>query len=190
MNEQELKELWKSDEPIDLRNVNFEKIQENVTAWQGKLRRKIKLDIFINILGYVLLIPVFYILPKLLYLSPIFAVIWIWYLWELWRIYKLETKSFGFEDTRLHLEEKKTYLENYILRTRLILYVSTPFIIFVTVWIFSGLKTIFENPTNLIIGIILLGIVSVIIGEIYVRLIYSPSVKKLKGLLAQLTSEE
>ena len=186
MNEQELKEIWKSGEPSDLQNVDFEKIRKNIKTWQDKLRRKIKTDIFLNLLTYILLLPFFYFMPKLVYLTPVMAIIWAWYLWELLRIYKLETKSFGVENTKLHLEKKKNYLKNYIFRTRLILYVSTPFIILLSLWIFISSKAVVENPAVIAVGIILVEILVAVICEIYVRLVYSPSVKKLEDLLLQL----
>lgn len=189
MNEQELKEIWKSVDEEDLPIINFEEIQKEFVGWQSKLQRKIKIDIFLNVLFYIVLIPVFIAFPKLIYLFPVIALVWIWYLWELLRIYRQEKLSSGLEYTKLYLEKKKTYLVNYIFRTRLFLYISTPFMVIATLYVNGDLKLFRENPGYTFILLILLEISIIIMTEIYVRMVYSPSIKNLKNLLKQLESE-
>jgi hypothetical protein len=114
MNEEELKQIWNKDKAAVAPAIDFEAVQKNMRGWEGKLRRKIKIDIITNAAAYVLLIPAAVYYPEILYLAPFMILIWVWYLWETLRIYRQETNSSESGSTKEYLETKKRFLENYI----------------------------------------------------------------------------
>lgn len=185
MNEKELIEIWQSVDKVAKKEIDFEQLQRNISTVRGKLRRKIKWDISLNVLVYILLIPAFILMPRILYLAPFLALIWAWYLWELLRIFKYENKGFENEDTKTYLKDKKKFLENYIFRTRLILYLTTPFFAIGGLSLYLSLQVILSKPFLTLMLILFSEILISIICETYVRMLYIPTIKKLKQLLAQ-----
>jgi hypothetical protein len=186
MNEEELKRIWNKDKAALAPAIDFAALQKNMRGWEGKLRRKIKIDIMTNAAGYVLLIPAVIYYPEILYLAPLMIVVWLWYLWETLRIYRQETNSSESGSTKEYLERKKRFLENYIRRTRYIVYFSTPVSALGGIYISGFLPQILESPLMLAAVLIFVEFLFVIIVEIYVRKIYLPSVNELKELLRQL----
>jgi hypothetical protein len=190
MNEEQLKEIWKREKAENVLAVDFERVQKDLFVWQGKLRRKIKLDILANVLVYIFLIPVFIILPKLLYLSPFLILVWIWYLWETLRIYKQETNFGKFGNTRDYLANKKKLLENFSTRTRYIVYIGVPLIGLQALYVLCYLDKMLEEPLVLMAVLIFDEIFISILTETYLRKVYAPSINELKDLLQQLESDE
>lgn len=185
MNEEELKTLWNRDSSSTALQIDFEAIHKNVRGWEGQLRRKIKLDIFANAAAYILVVPAAIYFPEILYLAPFMVAIWVWYLWETLRIYRQEGNAGESGTTKEYLETKKGYLENYVTRTRYIIYILTPFAAFAGIYA-SGFPM--ETWRSLLIlGAILLVVefVFVVCVEIYVRKVYIPSINQLKELLRQ-----
>ncbi len=186
MNEEELKQIWKKDIASMAPSIDFEVVQKNVRGWDGQLRRKIKIDIITNAAAYVLLIPSAVYFPEILYLAPFMISVWAWYLWETLRIYRQEIDSSESTTTKEYLETKKTYLENYIRRTRYIVYISTPFAAFAGIYA-SGFSLVTWRSLLLLAGILIfVEILFVAVIEIYVRKVYLPSLNQLEALLGQL----
>lgn len=186
MNEDELKQLWNKDKTQKAPAINFSALEGNLRGWEAKLRRKIKIDIFFNAAVYVLLVPFVFIYPRVLHLAPLIVFIWVWYLWETLRIYR-QDKEFTLT-TRQYLETKKRYLQNYITRTRWILYVLSPLCAFGGVYVVDLHRQILQSPVSTAALLIFSFAFMILIVEIYVRKVYQPSVNELKELLAQLDS--
>ena len=186
MNEEELKEIWNKDKAAVAPAIDFEAVQKNMRGWEGKLRRKIKIDIISNVAAYVLLIPAAVYYPEILYLAPFMILIWVWYLWETLRIYRQETNSSESGSTKEYLETKKRFLENYVSRTRYIVYISTPVSALGGIYMSGFSPKIWESPLLLAAILIFVEFLFVIVVEIYVRKVYMPSINELKELLSQL----
>lgn len=189
MNEQELKEIWKTTDSQDLPEIDFEAVKKNIAGWHDKLRRKIKIDILINVLFYIAVIPAFIAYPKILYFAPLIIIIWIWYLWELLRIYKHETASADGENTKEFLKKKTRLLTGYIWQTRVIAYSITPFLVIAALLVNTTFKKLLENAAGIFLLILVFEILVLAIVEIYIRIIYFPSIKKSRELIKQLESE-
>ncbi len=186
MNEEELKQIWNKDKVAVAPVINFEALQKNMSGWEGKLRRKIKIDIITNAAAYVLLIPAAIYYPEILYLAPFMILIWVWYLWETLRIYRQETGSTESVSTIEYLKTKKRFLENYISRTRYIVFISTPISALVGLYMSGYLPKIWQTPLLLAAILISFELMLIIVVEIYVRKVYLPSIYELKELLNQL----
>jgi hypothetical protein len=186
MNEEELKEIWNKDKAAVAPAIDFEAVQKNMRGWEGKLRRKIKIDIISNAAAYVLLIPAAVYYPEILYLAPFMILIWVWYLWETLRIYRQETNSSESGSTREYLETKKRFLENYISRTRLIIYLMTPVSALGGLYLSGYFMEIWRSPLLLTAILIFVELMFVVVVEIYVRKVYLPSINELKELLRQI----
>jgi hypothetical protein len=100
--------LWNSEDSKSLPKIDFKRVQANISVWQNKLRRKIKLDILLNVLLLIILVPACFVLPELVYFMPIVIAGSILGYWKLWKIYKQET---GIENAKNSKEflNKKTY---------------------------------------------------------------------------------
>lgn len=186
MNEEELKQIWKKDKAAVAPAIDFEAVQKNMRGWEGKLRRKIKIDIITNAAVYVLLIPAAVYYPEILYLAPFMILVWVWYLWETLRIYRQETNSSESGSTKEYLETKKRFLENYISRTRYIIYISTPVSALGGIYLSGYFAEIWQSPLLLAAVLIFVEFLFVTVIEIYIRKVYLPSINELKELLRQL----
>lgn len=186
MNEEELKQIWNKDKVAVVPAIDFEAVQKNMRGFEGKLRRKIKIDISTNAAAYVLLIPAAVYYPEMLYLAPFMVLVWVWYLWETLRIYRQETNSTDSANTKDYLETKKRFLENYISRTRYIVYILTPISALSGIYMSGFSPKIWQSLLLLAAILIFAEILLAIIVEIYVRKVYMPSVNELKELLREL----
>jgi hypothetical protein len=186
MNEEELKQIWNKDKAAVAPAIDFEAMKKNMRGWEGKLRRKIKIDIMTNAAAYVLLIPAVIYYPAILYLAPLMILVWVWYLWETLRIYRQETNSTESGSTKEYLETKKRFLENYISRTRYIVYILTPISALGGIYMSGFSPKIWQSLLLLAAILIFVEILLAIVVEIYVRKVYVPSVNELKELLKQL----
>lgn len=106
MKEHELKQIWKKDEAIQPKVINSVLIEKRAIESQNRLRKRIKWDIAINILLFILAIPFFGENPKTLYSSPLITIIWAWYLWKTSRIYKFDNSFHKFENVKFFLLQK------------------------------------------------------------------------------------
>lgn len=190
MNEQELKEIWKSDEIKDFPNIKFEQFQKDIVGWHGKLRRKIKIETLVGIVIFVGLVPLAFALPEIIYYYPIIAVMVIWGFWEVWRIYRQETGADDCKNTKEFLEIKTKLLTNYIYRVRVIMYSTMPFIAFSSLLFNATLKEILAIWWRVLLLLLVIEIFVIAYCEIYIRIMYFPSVKKSRELIKQLESEE
>ncbi len=190
MNENELKELWKSEEANNLPNINFGHVQKSIEVWQNKLRGKIKFEFIVNALMLISLIPLSFIVPKFVYFVPIILLMTFWSYLKLWEIYKQETKPGDLINTKEFLEQKTKLLTNYMHKLRLIGYLVNVPIIVATMSVQATLQELYEHRVQMISIIVFLEIFVIIICEIYFRIMYIPVIKKSQELLEQLESED
>lgn len=191
MNEDELKNLWKTDQTAP--KIDFTALQKSLDIWHDKLRRKVKIEIVIQGAGTaVSLIPAFF-LPKMIFACLFVLILGIWYVRELRGLYKEETAENQL-DIKHSLNVKIRTLKQFIRRTRFVMYVFTPLIIPA---LFYGLS-IFNNPSittkelmrSLFIFFIIYEILTFIATEIYFKILYTSALNELKNLLRQLESDE
>ena len=189
MNEQKLKEIWKSADAEDLPAINFEVVQKNVIGWQNKLRRKIKIGLFFTVLINVIAIPLYISIPEIIYFVPLIAFIWIWYLLQMRQLYKSQTTPDDYKDTREFFNVKTSLMSKYIRQTRIITYPATP-IIYFSIWIiFGSFQQIHEHLIQIIFVTVVLEIFVVAYCEIYFAIMYYPSIREARDLIKQLESE-
>lgn len=186
MNENELKELWNSEDSKSLPNIDFEQIQKSLNTWHSNLRKKIKLDIVINALFLIILIPVCYILPELIYFIPIVIVGSFLGYWKLWQIYKQETGIENAENSKEFLHKKTYQLASAIKWTRIITYSIVPFLVIASLLVNLTIKQLLEVYVWVIILIVFFEIFAIIFCEVYFRIMYFPSIKTSNELLEQL----
>lgn len=191
MNEEELKNLWKTDRTAP--RVNFAVLQKSLNVWHDKLRRKVKTEIVMQgAATAVSLIPAFFF-PKMIFASLFVLILGVWYIRELRGLYKEETAE-NYLDIKHSLNKKILTLKQFIRRTRFAMYVFTPLIIPA---LFYGLN-VFNNPSiavtelirSLSIFFIIYEIITFIATEIYFKILYTPALKELENLARQLDSDE
>lgn len=192
MNEEELKNLWQADDAAP--TIDFAAFQKSLTAWQNKLRRKIRIDVWAQgITAALTLIPVFYY-PKLIVFSLLIIILGIWYVRELRRLPNLENDEVDYVAVKQSLNLKIQTMKNYFRRTRIVMYVFTPITVpavFYGIGAFGKSSMTFTNLLILIAGcVVIYEILLAIATEIYFKILYISSFNELKNLLRQLDSDE
>ena len=192
MNEQELKNLWQADQTAP--TIDFAAIQKTSDEWHKKLRRKVRVDIWAQILvtAAILVSIIFY--PKMIFLAIYGLFLCIWYVRELRGLYKSEIGEQNNVAVKHSLNTKLQTMKSYFRRTRIATYGSVPPILITA---FYGLN-FFDDPSvtfaQIVIGLIFILILCeisvVIVTEIYFVILYKPALNELKNLLRQLNSEE
>ncbi|MGB7067916.1 MAG: hypothetical protein WBD22_00290 [Pyrinomonadaceae bacterium] len=192
MNENELKSLWIEAE--NKRRINFEELEKSLSTWQDGLHKKVKMDIWAQSIATVLtLVPVFFY-PKLIFASLMVVVLGIWYVWELRKLDQQDRGEVNQLPVKQSLKTRALTLIRYLRRTRVVMYLLTPWIIPA---VFYGIGT-FDNPSitltdwalSLVRPIVIYEIVVVIATEIYFRITYASAMDELKILVWQLNSED
>ena len=192
MNEDELKSLWQTDQTAP--KINFGQFQILLKAWNGKLRRKVVVDIWMQIIATVLTVILVFFLPKMFILALMTVIICIWYVRELRGLYKLDSGETNHIGVKKLLETKIQTMKNYFRRTRIVMYIIMPFVIpaaFYGIGIFDKPSANFADSASLIIDFLLIYEIMVFIAtEIYFKILYTPALNELKNLLRQLNTEE
>ena len=190
MNEKKLIELWKSGDAKDSPTINFEQIQKNRNIWRKKLRRKIKLDILASAVFYIALVPICFVLPKLIYFLPVIALMSVLGYRELWRIYKQETKTEEHKSIKEFLQKKNLIITNYVRGTRIILYSTIPLFVLASFLVQVTFEWILDHLIRVFLILVISEVFAIIFNELYLKIMYLPSIKESKELLKQLESEE
>lgn len=195
MNEEELKQLWKTDQIAP--TIDFAAFQRSLIAWQNKLRRRAGIDIWAqSMLAGLCLIPVFFF-PRLIFAFILIVIITVWYVRELRRLSQLENSEADYAVVKHSLDAKIQTMKRYFRRTRFVMYVLTPLIVHAAA---SGMGVYDKPPTepadwtslvirSIIFTTTLYEILTVIGTEIYFKILYTPSLNELKNLLRQLDSD-
>lgn len=189
MNEEELKNLWQSEQTAP--TVDFAELQKSLNIWHDKLRRKVKIEIWVQSAAVALtFIPVFFY-PKFIFFALFILVLGIWYIPELRKLYKSGDDEIG--SVKQSLNAKILTMQNYFRRKRM-MYAFTPIGVPA---IFYGLGNLnrFSNTTerwiiSFVISLIVFEILVIIATEIHFKILYKPALNELKNLLRQLNSDE
>ena len=190
MNEEELKEIWKTDQTAP--TIDFARFEEILSAWQDKLRRKIKIDIAVEFIsvGVVLLIVLFY--PKLFFIFWFALILAVWYIWEILKFYQLEKRYEDYNNVKQFLNERFLAMKSFIWRARIVLYffpLPTIPAAFYAFGYFSDPSSIDRDLIISLISTLAIGeIVAIILTEIYFRIFYHSAISELKDLLRELDS--
>lgn len=193
MNEEELKNLWQADNAAP--TIDFAALQKSLSAWQNKLRRKVKIDIWAqSVTAALTLIPVFFFYPRLIVFSLLIIILGIWYVRELRQLSNLENNETDYVAVKHSLNLKIQTMKNYFRRTRIAMYGFTPITVpavFYGIGAFDKSSMTFTNLLILIAGcVVIYEILLAIATEIYFKILYVSSFNELKNLLWQLDSDE
>ncbi len=188
MNEDELKNLWQTDETTP--RIDVELLQKNSDVWYGKLRRKARIDVWAQgITTAISFIPVLFF-PRLIIASILALILGIWYVRELRGLYKnggLDIQSKAVSES---ITEKINYLSRFFWRTRIALYIFMPLTLIATYFglDFSFAPSIpFESRVIRLTAILFFAeVLVVILCEIYFIILYKPALKQLKKISKQM----
>jgi len=191
MNEDELKKIWKADQTVP--GIDFANLKNISNAWHGKLRRKARIDIWVqSITAALTLIPVFFY-PRMIFAFVLVVVLGIWYVRELRVLYKREGTDADQIAVKDSLNAKILTMKNYFRRTRFVVYVLCPVIVpaaFYGLGFFDKPGVAFTDWAFWMIKILAAYEIGVIIGtELYFKITYNPALVELEGLLRQLDPE-
>jgi hypothetical protein len=190
MNEVELKAIWQKNENLSLENFDFESIKLMAIESQQKLRKRIKKEIIVGALLYLVLIPIFYFFPKTMFLIPIFIAVWVWYLWELKRIYRVNAEFQNLENLKLILQTKRQLLRGYFRRTRYVTALGMPILLILSFIILTSWELIIQNPMPFLKTLVFSQIAVIICVEFLLWLIYRPMLDETEDLLRQLDESQ
>lgn len=191
MNEEELKNLWKTEQIAP--TIDFARVEKLSNDWQKRLRRKVIVDIWAQVSATVIGVLLFLFYPGLLFFSLTVIALGIWYVRELRGLYKTESGESGHLPVRDLLNLKIRTFENYFRRTRFVMYALTPLMIASALYglgfftfssIVNGEKIVFLIACLAGYEVIAFGLT-----EIYFKMLYTPALNELKNLLEQLESE-
>jgi len=191
MNEEELKRIWQTADRAEPM-IDYDGLQASLRRWRDKLRRKAKIEIWMQIATVVLnFVPAFFY-PKWIVFALGVAALGVWYIPELRKIYKPETIKSD-EDARQSLNTAISTMKRYFRRTRIVLYVFSPLLVPAA---FYGLGY-FEYPSiSLTIWVLWIIFITLIceaaiitFNEIYFAIVYKPALNELNALLQDLESD-
>ena len=196
MNEEELRELWQTDRAAP--TVDFALFQKSLTAWQKKLRRKARIDIWFQSIATALYFISVFFHPRLIFAYVLVVILCVWYVRELRRLSELENGEADYAVVKHSLSQKIQRMKNYFRRTRFVMYALTPLIFHASIY---GMGYYDKPPidpadwTSLVIksivfSTILYEILTFIATEIYFKILYAPALNDLKNLLRELDSDE
>lgn len=190
MNEEKLKAIWNEEKTIPLKNINTELIGQRALESQNKLRKKIKWEIAICILFYILISPGILRYPETLFFLPFVTVIWVWGLYKTLRIYRLETNFRQFNNIKNFLIVKENLLRKEVRQSRCIIYLGSPIL-----WFTFFVVTMSINETKnfwivVFAFLIFNELISMIFLELYIRKIWKPAIDELTNLLQQLNDQK
>lgn len=192
MNEEELKKIWQADQIAP--TIDFAAIQKISDEWHDKLRRKVRVDIWTQILvtAATLVSIIFY--SKIIFLALYALFLCIWYVRELRGLYKSEVGKPNNVAVKHSLNRKLQTMKSYFRRTRIATYGSVPPVMIAAYYGLNLFDDSSISTAQIVRGLIFISIISgiliVIITEIYFLILYKPALNELKNLLRQLDSEE
>lgn len=192
MNQEELKKIWKAGDAVPI--IDFAGLQELANGWHVKLRKKVRIDIFMqSITAGLTLIPVFFY-PKLIFASLSVIGIGIWYVRELNGLSTPENSEAGRIAVKQSLDLKISTMKKFFRRTRIVMYALTPWIFPAALYglgYFDRISITFaEWAVWFIKTLVIYEIVTIIATEIYFKIIYTPALYELKSLRSQFELDE
>ncbi|MGB7210315.1 MAG: hypothetical protein WBD27_16795 [Pyrinomonadaceae bacterium] len=192
MNEDELKQLWKADGSSP--TIDFAGLQKLSDDWHDKLRRKARIDAWLQgITTVVSLVPVFFY-PRLIFAAILVLILGVWYVRKLRGLYNDGRFEIGSIAVRQSIKAKIKDLNSFFWRTRTAVYVFTPLTliaVYYGIGAFDRSSVTFINWVISLSKILIIAEVAVVTcTEIYFKLIYKPAMNELKTLLLQLDTLE
>ena len=188
MNEEELKTLWQTESTAP--TIDFERVEKTSSDIQNRLRRKVKIEIWVQIAATVAaIIPVFFY-PKMVFVALFAIALCVWYVPELRKLYQPESG----ESARLSVKDllilKIRTMKDFFRRTRFVMYVLTPFIY---PFVEYGLGA-YENSAKSIavtvgltaVTMIIFDIAIIVMTELYFKILYKPVLTEWENLLYEL----
>jgi hypothetical protein len=192
MNEEKLKKIWQTDQAAPA--IDFAGLYDALTFWRDKLRRKIRIDIGMQVffLAITLVLVLFY--PKLFFMFWFGVALAAWYIWEIIRLYRRENEPAPAETAKQFLTEEFLNMKSLIRRTRFVAYfiplILVPAGYYALDYFDNASLTIRDKILSVLLTIALTELICAVLMEIYFRIFYSGAVKELKDLLRQLDSDD
>ena len=187
MNEQDLKNLWQTEQTAP--QIDFARVEKLFNSLENKLRRNVRIEIAVQILTTIATLGSVIFYPKMIFFALSIIALCIWYVPELRGLYKMETQSDHLSVKEL-LNLKVRKLKNFFRRTRLVTYIFTPWAFILA---YYGLGVLDDPKITasallkyLMIVIPILEISVIIATEIYFKILYKPTLKKVENLLDEL----
>lgn len=190
MNEEELKKIWQTDQTAP--KIDSAGLQKLLNNWQGKLNRRVRIDIYGTVITVVFVLIVVFSFPKLIFASLVSVIFSVWYIYEIRSLSKQETAGQEYASVKDSLNKKILTMKNYFRRTRIAMYAFTPLII---PSVFYGLDNVNMLAVSvgwifsLIISLVLYEILIIVAWEAWLKIIYKPAFSELKNLLQQLEAD-
>lgn len=191
MNEQELKNLWRTAETATPA-IDFTRVEKLANDWNKRLRRKVKTDITLQIAATIAGIVACIFYPKLILFGLLIIPVCIWYVRELHGLYRTDAATEIFPVSKF-LELKIKTFESFFRRTRFVVYVVNLLIIHAFCYSFgfyNGLPNDPDYTSILIKSIIFITFFyessMLIANELYFKFVYKPAYHELKELRDQL----
>ena len=192
MNEENLKNLWQAEGNAP--TIDFARVEKLSKDWRKRLRRKVTIEIWVQISATIATIISVFFYPKLIFLSLIAIALCLWYVPELRGLYKTESGEPDHLPAKDFLILKVRIMKNFFRRTRIVTYGVVPLALPVAYYGLNILDNLSITTSgfirSLIFTLIICQILIVIVTEIYFKILYKPALKELKNLLQQLDSEE
>jgi len=189
MNEEELKEIWRTKEVIPLKSINMEFIQQYTQAASGSLQKLSRKETLGGI-GISAIFVVNFIYSGNFYIVLMaMTIIWIYAIWKKRRDERLDEQN-RTENVKSYLINKERKLKREISRQRIYGFLG----VYLLIPAFNMLDgTFYEKLTNPLRYIIILTVTFIVVQtfiEFYTRLNYNPILEDLRYLIEQLDEDE
>jgi hypothetical protein len=191
MNEDELKNIWQSEQKTP--TIDFDALQNSFNDWQENLRRKIRIDIGVQIAGVATVLVLVWMYPELFFLFWVAIAIAVWYIRKILVFYRLEKDFVQGRGAKQFLNEKLRAMKSFINQTRLLMYVTPLVIAPATLYALGFFDAAAPISKQLISNIFPLAageITAIVLTEIYFKIFYAPAIGEIKDLLQQLNFDE
>jgi hypothetical protein len=193
MNEEELKDLWRSESSMP--EVDFTKLENSLNGLAKRLRTKIVIDFSLQGVALLVLVVFLYFRPKAIWGAAVLLLPAAWYLWELFGLYKAKNAPADKLALKESVKEKVHALKSFLRAGRIATYAFSPIVIWLMYYAILGYDFSALTSNEIMIASLKLTAISllmevliVIICERYYKALYTPALKELEALLTELES--
>ncbi len=192
MKEDFLKILWQSETNIP--EIDFAAAEKNAAEVQNKLRRRVKIEIALQIAATaVTIIPVFFH-PRMILLTLVTIALCLWYVPELRKLYRTESPETAKLPIKDALVLKIETMKNFFRRTRFVMYFVVPF--FYPLMQYSLGQ--FDDTDKSVWVFVLIAFVTLVVSELimiwlterYFKVLYKPILADWENMLEQLDAND